>query len=61
MLDINELQKRIEEEKADAAYYIALAEKATDPGFSQILNDISIEELKHAENLRFILEHIKQG
>ena len=61
MLDLNELQRRIEDEKADAAYYDALAEKADDPGFAQIIQGIAREETQHAANLQFILEHIKQG
>lgn len=59
MIDIVELNKRIEEEKADAAYYAALAEKAKDSGFEQIIIGIAREELQHAKNLEFILEHIE--
>ena len=61
MTDIyEEIQKRIDDEKNDAESYLNLAEKAKDPGESQILRDIAREEEQHRRNLQYILDHRKE-
>lgn len=55
---LSALRERFIDEQQDAAHYVAVATEASDPCLSQLLIDIAEDNLRHAYQIRVLIEQL---